>query len=212
MLYHVITVTLVCVCCKQCMKMMELFVETTSFAPSVVLHANRCTNTYEVTSSCWVGKLGEEAGSNLSGLHFSPPSAASHPHSFPLPFIIFLLSLPLSLFTFPSITLMSLFAYPSPSHLTHNTHTYFPLLSPLLPSLSLLSLFPITSGPTLLSSQCFPSREPKLFERMCARRVKSPAPPIVTMVSTYNVSSSLELSIGSNVVYMGMCEVKAAEK
>lgn len=119
---------------------------------------------------------------------------------------------PLSLFTFPSITLMSLFACPSPSHLTHNTHTYFPLLSPLLPSLSLLSLFPITSGPTLLSSQCFPSREPKLFERMCARRVKSPAPPIVTVVSTYNVSLSLELSIDSNVVYIGMCEVKAAEK
>lgn len=66
---------------------------------------------------------------------------------------------------------------PFPQHTHARTHTYFPLLSPLLPSLSLLSLFPITSGPTLLSSLCFPSREPKLFERVCARRVKSPAPP-----------------------------------
>lgn len=152
--------------------------------------------------------MGEEAGSNLSGLRSSPPSAASLPHSFPLPFIISTPPPPHSLFTFPSITLMSLLASPSPSHLAHNSHTYFPLLSPLLPSLSLLSLFPITSGPTLLSSQCFPSREPKLFERVCAQRGKECCSPH----RHRRLHLSLELWIGLSLVYLGMLEMEAAEK
>lgn len=102
----------------------------------------------------WGWKMGAEAGSNLSrvGLKCSPPFAASHPHSFSLPFIVSSSScfpLPLSItatcpFRFPRHQPNVTLHLPSVLSLKHTcTHTdtlsfHFLWKPLLLPSLSRL--------------------------------------------------------------------------
>lgn len=104
--------------------------------------------------------MGAEAGLNLSGVgrQCIPPPAASHRHSFSLPFIVisslsFPLSLPLALPIPLTITLMSL-SNPHPTHFPFlMEECTFVALSFSLLTLLFSSHFPMTQRPTLLSSQ-----------------------------------------------------------